>query len=417
MRNKYAVRWRFVLAIAKAVLRGRFSFPGANKPVADGHVVDSAFAGVGVATADDPAIDDLIVDQLRWAGIRHVRLDYSFQDEGACGECLLGRLVSEGVRVTLHLIQSREEALRMPSAEAAERWRLFVARTLDRHGGFIELVELGSNANRQRWCGHSLEGFLAMWEIGWQEVRARDLVLAGPSVTDFEPPWNAGLLSLLAERGQLPDIHSDNLFSERCTEPERFDHKIIGRHLVGLHKFNLVKKALLLARLGGDYGVPRLISPAAFWTLPRIECLLPDSEQKQADYLARYLVLCAASGGLERAWWGQLICHREGVIDNGQRPYPALERITHYANVEGNVADFRIRPALHALRTFAARIPGSRYEGRLNACEGLEVHYTPFEPKPNCCMWCGRSMEARQRSKIFMSFKIFRRLAFTIATG
>lgn len=29
---------------------------------------------------------------------------------------------------------------------------------------------------------------------------------------------------------------------------------------------------------------------------PPVERMLPDSEQKQADYLARYLVLCAASG-------------------------------------------------------------------------------------------------------------------------
>ena len=72
--------------------------------------------------------------------------------------------------------------------------------------------------------------------------------------------------------------------------------KILGRRLVGLHKFNLIKKARLLARLGADVGVPRLISPAAFWTLPRIERMLPDSEQKQADYLSRYMVLCAASG-------------------------------------------------------------------------------------------------------------------------
>src|SRR5690606_30993206 len=124
-------------------------------------------------------------------------------------------------------------------------------------------------------------GFLSMWEIGWHEVRRRGLTLMGPGVTDFEPPWNVGMLALLAERGLLPDIHTDNLFSERCTEPERFDHKILGRRLVRLHKFNLIKKARLLARLGADQGVPRLVSPSAFWTLPRIERMLPDSEEKQ----------------------------------------------------------------------------------------------------------------------------------------
>ncbi len=365
--------WRFARAILSSLLRGRLRFPGAHLPPA-GHRVSESIAGVGVAAAEDPAVDRFIVEQLQHACIRHVRLDFTPDDVGRAGERLLGQLLESGFLVTLHLVQPRDEARQMPGAGAEARWREFVVRALDRHGRAVEMIELGSTANRQRWCGHSLDGFLAMWEIGWQEVRARGLLLAGPSITDFEPPWNVGLLSLLAARGQLPDMHSDNLFSERCTEPERFDHKILGRRLAGLHKFNLIKKARLLMRLGADYGVPRLVSPAAFWTLPRIERMLSESEQKQADYLSRYMVLCAASGALERAWWGPLICHREGLVDNGRRPYPELERITRYASVEGALSDLRIRPALHALRAFAARVPRASYEGRLGACDGLEIH-------------------------------------------
>ncbi|MBW7901198.1 MAG: serine/threonine protein kinase [Rhodocyclaceae bacterium] len=374
MPARFDPRLRFGLAVASAIVRGRFRFPGGQRPPAGGHVVDPAFAGVGVAAAADPEVDDFIVERLRAAGIRHVRVDFSGADEGGDGERLLARLLAEEFRVTLHLVQLREDALAMPDERAAARWRAFVSRTLDRYGAAVERVELGTTVNRQRWCGHSLSGFLSMWEIGWHEVRRRGLTLMGPGVTDFEPPWNVGMLALLAERGLLPDIHTDNLFSERCTEPERFDHKILGRRLVRLHKFNLIKKARLLARLGADHGVPRLVSPSAFWTLPRIERMLPDSEEKQADYLTRYMLLCAASGALERAWWGPLICHREGLVDNGERPYPALERITHYASVEGGRGDLRVRPALHALHAFAALVPGACYEGRLSATEGLEVH-------------------------------------------
>jgi hypothetical protein len=102
--------------------------------------------------------------------------------------------------------------------------------------------------------------------------------------------------------------------------------------------------------------------------------MLPDGEEKQADYLTRYMVLCAASGALEAAWWGPLICHREGLIDDGVAQYPALERITHYASVTGKLTDLRRRPAFAALRTFNALIPGTTYEGRLNSGQGLEVH-------------------------------------------
>ena len=365
---------RFAGALLGYMLRGGFSFAGAHRPPV-GHVVPEAFAGVGIAAAEDPAVDDWLLARLRESAIRHVRLDFSYGDAERPAGRLLERLLDASMQVTLHLVQPAEQARKMESSEEARQaWQEFVAASLDRFGARVEVVEIGSTTNRQRWAGYTLAGFLAAWDSAWREVRARGLTLAGPSVTDFEPPWNVGLLALLRERGQLPDLHTDNLFSERCTEPERYDQKILGYRLAALHKFNLVKKARLLARIGTDFGVPRLFSPAAFWTLPRIERMLPDSEEKQADYLARYMVLCAASGALERAWWGPLVCHREGLIDEGEFPYPALERITHYAGLRGGLADLRVRPALRALGAFAALIPGTRYEGRLNASPMLEVH-------------------------------------------
>jgi hypothetical protein len=376
----------FASTLAGYVLRGGFSFPGGHLPPA-GHLVPEAFAGVGVAASSDPAVDDYILARLSEAGIRHVRLDFTYgDDEGSAGR-LLKALYAASFGVVLHLVQPFERARRMEAAGAREEWQRFVVTTLDRHGAQAEMIEIGSTVNRRRWAGYSLTGFLSMWDIAWREVRARGLVLAGPSVTDFEPPWSVGLLALLRRQGQLPDIHTDNLFSERCTEPERNDHKIFGHRLAPLAQVNLIKKARMLQRIGADFGAPRLFSPAAFWTLPRIERMLPHSEEKQADYLSRYMLLCAASGALEGAWWGPLICHREGLVDDGAPQYPKLERITHYAAVSGVLADFRVRPALHALQAFARLIPGSRYEGRLNASSMLEVHGFHSEARLVHAVW------------------------------
>lgn len=79
-------------------------------------------------------------------------------------------------------------------------------------------------------------------------------------------------------------------------------------------------------------------------------------------------------GGFAAGILGPLICHREGLIDDGNPQYPALERITHYAAVTGAIEDFRIRPAFQAFSIFASLIPGCRYEGRLNIGPMLEVH-------------------------------------------
>ena len=363
MANK--LQWRFIAANLRALLTGQFSMPRGHLPPV-GHRVPESFCGVGVATNPDPATDDAIIAALSDLGVKQVRLDFTYGDLDNHAARFLERLLAEGFRVMLHILQPFDAARAMPSHAAEAQWRDFLVATLDRFGPRVDIVELCSTINRKRWAGYSLEGFLSAWRIGHEEVRKRNLVLAGPSITDFEPPWTVGILDMLAREGLLPDIHTDNLFAERATEPERWDQKLLGPRLAPLLRFNLVKKARLLARLGARAGVPRMMSPAAFWTLPRIERMLPDSEQKQADYLARYMILCAASGALDRTCWGPLVCHREGLIDDGDHPYPKLERITHYASVDGSASDFRRRPAFAALSAFNRLIPGTEYLGKLN---------------------------------------------------
>ena len=198
--------------------------------------------------------------------------------------------------------------------------------------------------------------------------------LAGPNISDFEPLHNIAVLDRLRREQQLPDIHTNNLFSERVTEPERYDHRIFGTRLALKLKVNLVKKARLLHKVTTDFGVKSFMSPAAFWTLPRILRRLVAGEQKQADYLTRYFTLLAASGTMQQAFWGPFLCSREGLVDDGSETYPKLERITHYQSVLGQRQDFRERPAFYAMQQFIRLIPGSFYQGALASTEDLEVH-------------------------------------------
>ncbi len=363
--------WPFIRANFAYMLSGKLRSKRGYQPVA-GHRVPADFSGIGVATAANPAIDTYVIQQLKALGVRQVRLDFTYGDASNHVGRFLQTLCDDGFSVMLHLVQPFEAARNMQAADAQQQWQEFVADTLARYGDRIELLEIGSTINRKRWAGYTLQTFLTAWGLAHGEARTRKIRLAGPNITDFEPPYNIGILSILKSCGQLPDIHTDNLFSERCTEPERDDHKILGHRLAPLGGFRLVKKAFVLQEIGQHFGVPQLHSPAAFWTLPRIHRLLPDGEQKQADYLARYMLLCAASGALQRAGWGPLICHREGLIDDGVEDYPQLERITHYVSVLGS--NFRIRPAFKAYQTFVAMIPGSYYEACLDDADGLEIH-------------------------------------------
>jgi len=365
--------WQFIFAILVYILTGKLRSKNRHLPF-PGHQVPADFIGVCVATSEDPVMDAYVIARLRELGICQIRLDFTYGDENNHKARFLDRLSKESFHIMLHLLQPYHAAKEMETSEAQEVWRNFVADVLDRFGDKIELVEIGSTVNRRSLAGYTLKGFLNAWRIAHAEVRRCKIRLAGPNLTDFEPLFNIGLLSILKSCKQLPDVHTNNLFSERCTEPERNDHKIIGHRLASLCRYKLIKKAFLLQQIGKDFGVPELLSPVAFWTLPRIHRLLPDGEKKQADYLARYMLLCAASGVLRRASWGPLISHREGLIDDGVGQAPALDCVVYYAGVSGDVSMFRLRPAFHAMKTFTALFSGMHYEGRLNRTALLEVH-------------------------------------------
>lgn len=364
---------QFFWANAAYILTGKLRSKHGYTPI-KGHVVPVDFACVGVAAANNPQVDQYIVEQLQQLGVQRVRLDFSYDDFEGNQSRLLSALIRAGFKLHLHLVQPFSEAQAMETTEAQTKWQQFITQVCERYGPSITLLEIGSTINRKRWAGYTLQGFLSMWGLAYPIIKAHQIPLAGPSITDFEPLYNIGLFAILKARHQLPDIHTDNLFSERCTEPERDDHKILGHKLAPYGGFRLVKKAYVLQAIGAYYGVPVMHSPSAFWTLPRIARLLPDTLEKQADYLSRYMVLCAASGALQSAAWGPLICHREGLIDDGITPYPALERITYYQSVGDELNQYQIRPAFKAYQAFIQLISGLMYQGQLNHREFLEVH-------------------------------------------
>ncbi|MCB5189826.1 lipopolysaccharide kinase InaA family protein [Methylobacillus arboreus] len=373
LRQPSMLTWQIIRKGLAYILKGKMMIPGSHLPPL-AHNVPLDFAGVGVATSSDPAVDDYVLARLQELGIRQVRLDFSYGDIGHDAARLLDTLLEQDFNVLLHLVQPFDAAINMEETAAQQTWRTFLQQVLERYGHKVSMVEIGSTVNRKRWAGYTPPGFLKAWEIAYQEVKQRNIKLAGPNISDFEPLYNIGLLEIFQQRGQLPDVHTNNLFCERSTEPERYDHRILKYRQATALKFNIVKKARLLQKITTDYGVREIMSPAAFWTLPRILRLLPDGEQKQADYLARYMILCAASGALRQTFWGPLICHREGLIDDGSDSYPAIERIAHYASVTGNVQQFRPRPSFYTMKAFVDMIPGRHYLGPLRSSHGVEIH-------------------------------------------
>lgn len=376
--NKQAsmLTWPIIRKGLAYIFSGRLYVKNGHLPPTE-HTVPADFIGICVASAAGAAMDDYVVSQLRLLGINQVRVDFTYGDLESFNARFLQRLIDEKLQITLHLVQPFANARKMTGAAEQVIWKTFLTAVLDRFGKQIERVEIGATINRKRWAGYTVDGFLQAWDIAYREIKQRGITLAGPNLTDFEPIYNIGILSMLKARNQLPDIHTDNLFSERVSEPERFDHRIFKYRWATWFKYNLVKKARLLKKISTDFGVNHFMSPVAFWAIYRIERLLPDGEQKQADYLARYMLLNAASGALDQVFWGAMICHREGLIDDGlnDADYPALERVTHYASVDGDRQHFRHHASFYAMKTAAAMLQGAQYKAALASSNGLEIHH------------------------------------------
>lgn len=376
IKQRSMLTWPIIRKGLAYILSGKFRLKNAHLP-AERHTVPANFIGVCVASATDPSMDDYVIAELRVLGIYQVRLDFTYGDLESFNARFLQRLINDGFHVTLHLIQPFSHARNMESKTEQEAWQSFLINVLNRFGRHVARVEIGNTINRKRWAGYTVDGFLAAWNIAYTTIKQHGIELAGPNVTDFEPIYNIGTLSLLKAKQQLPDTHSNNLFSERVSEPERFDHRILKYRWATALKFNLIKKARLLRKVGHDFGIQRFISPVAFWAIYRIQRLLPDGEQKQADYAARYMLLNAASGALDQAFWGAFICQREGLIDDGltDAEYPALERVTHYASVDGKQSNFWRHASFNAIKTVATMIQGAEYIKAISSANGLEIHH------------------------------------------
>lgn len=370
------------------LLRGGMYIKNGHLPPKNHHIPDNFF-GVCVASNKDNAVDEYIIGQLQTLGIKQVRLDFSYGDLTSFNARFLRALIAENFEVTLHLVQPFIAAKSMLSSAEQVIWREFLQAVIDEFGSQIKQVEIGTTINRKRWAGYSYEGFLCAWGIAHSVIKARNIILLGPNVQDFEPFYNISFLKILKQNTQLPDIHSNNLFAERTVEPEHFDHRIFKYHWTTYFKYNLIKKSRILQKIGQDFGVTQLVSSVAFWAMFRIRRQLPDSAQKQADYVTRYFTLMAASGSFKQANWGALICAREGLIDNGlsEAEYPALEQAAHYPQANGELKNYRHYPSFNAFKTVASMLHGAQYIQAISTNTGLQIHHFQLAGKTFHVAW------------------------------
>ncbi|XOV84022.1 MAG: lipopolysaccharide kinase InaA family protein [bacterium] len=352
--------------------------------------VPDDFFGINVATSEDPGCDDYIISALLDLGIRNIRLNYSYEAVGGATERFLSRLLDEDFDVLLALLPPRQDAAAMTTDPAVQaRWRDFVEDTLQHYGPRLASIEIGNTPNRGRWAGYSSHSYLTTWQIASQAAHAAGRSLAGPNVSDFEPIYNVGFLSAMGKIHSVPDIHTNNLFVERVVEPEAFDHRVAGKFATRLLNLNLIKKAQILKAISHQHGIKKTYCTYTCWSRKRLTRWSATPEKKNADYLLRYLVIAAASGTLDRVYWGPLICERDGLIACGDRSYPDIDNVSYYREVRGDVDQFMATAAFHALRFTVKVLRGATCAQAYNDVDG--VHHFFFKARDGGSwhiIWC-----------------------------
>lgn len=348
------------------------------------------FFGINVATSDDPRCDDYIVDTLRDLDIQNVRLSYSYDAAGAATERFLRRLLDEGFDVLLALLPLKNDATSMATDSSAQsRWREFVDSVIQLHGTRLDAIEIGNTPNRGRWSGYSAQSYLATWQIAAEVAEEAGRTLAGPNVSDFEPAYNVGFLSAMGKLHSKPSVHTNNLFVERVVEPEAFDHRVASKIATRWLNLNLTKKAGILQKISHQNGIARTYCTYTCWSRKRLTRWSATPEKKNADYLMRYLVIAAASGALDRVYWGPLVCQRDGLISCGDTSYPDIDNVSYYREIRGEVEKFTQTSAYGALRFSIKVLRGARCLSAHTDIDG--VHHFVFsssEEQNWHILWC-----------------------------
>ena len=336
--------------------------------------VPKDFFGINVAAADDPAVDDYILERLTELGVSQVRMDFAYSSKNAPAQRLLDKLLDRGFQVLLDVFPNLEDAKTLyKSREAQEQWASFLAKVFQSYQGKVAYFEIGATPNRGKWSGFSSRSFLTAWHIANSVAKNYSVTLAGPNVSDFEPIFNATYLSLLQRIGGAPKIHTDNLFVERVIEPEAYDHRVFGKFSTNTLKLNLIKKARILQYIGRDNGCAETWCTYTCWTKKRLNRRAAWPEDKAADYLVRYLALAAVGGALKRVYWGPLICSRDGLISAGDGEYPVIDQVSFYQGISSDQDKFTTTPVFHALKNTVARFSEARCIKSVHQVNGVSL--------------------------------------------
>ncbi|MBN1867274.1 hypothetical protein JW916_08270 [Candidatus Sumerlaeota bacterium] len=373
-------------------------------------IVSPEAFGMNLAPSPEPEGDAIQLAALDDLGVRAVRIDYAASapeaETRAIANRLIERILDSGRALTLHVVQDPLDASAMDAPATRREFRAYLDGVLERYGGRIEALEVGSTPNRHSWSGYTPRDYALACRSaseaieGWSSAhrdRARPL-LVGPNISDFAPYFTVGQLAACRRAGVRFDVMSDNLFIDRTGAPEAWDPHVAGRALKGVARMDLVRKQRVLAAISRRFGISRCWSTYTHYTLsfghvrPRYV-----SEDDYASYMVRQHLLTVAAGAFERIYWGTLVSRFKGLIDEGVgvRPYPPFVHHRFATHAPPDMWHRRER-FFKAYRTVREQVRGARFLSRHAPVDGTVV--LEFEDREGRALFVGWMYDDRSSS-------------------
>ncbi|MFC2169238.1 hypothetical protein ACFLRM_01550 [Acidobacteriota bacterium] len=241
-------------------------------------------------------------------------------------------LHKKGIELGIALLQRRDDVMN------PLQWKDFIEEVFSRFRKFSSFYEIGHAWNRTKWGVWDYKEYI---ELAYPAISLKEkyrVIIVGPAVIDFEFHLYPAVLNNISF-----DKISSLLYVDRSGAPENVQFGWSASRKIALLK--------AIVDVCGGKEVPLWITEVN-WPLLGTGKYSPAagrpnvSEEKQADYLVRYYILCMASGFVERIYWWQMIAPGYGLIDS-----------------RGN--KWRKRHSFYALKTMIEHLEGSVFIGKI----------------------------------------------------
>jgi hypothetical protein len=276
---------------------------------ADAFPCDEFFA-MGISIDKEPSETRRLIEEL---GVKKLLIRFPLSEMDRLDEYADFVRSYTGYDILINVLQDRDHV------ESPDLLHKDLEAVFAKLGPLCQAFQIGNAVNRKKWAFFNMDEYLRFYETAnrLRDQRFPGLVLAGPSVIDFEYLYTIRLLFNFFKIRY--DKVSTLLYVDRRGAPE---NKQMGFSLN--EKINLQWAMQKLSPKCSD----KIIITETNWPLAGTAPHAPTSEQECVDeetyatFMVRYHLMAIATGHVETVYWHQLMAPGYGLVDTRQGVHP-----------------------------------------------------------------------------------------------